>query len=151
MDLGWIVTYASPTNPIAQIGISPGEAVNGEQVRPYLTIEIDDVDAVHADALTRSHDGVHPLTDEPWGVRRFFVVEPGGLVLNILGQTTLAIPDKCPSAGSRPRMDGSPSHLRRRVAHGRRSVTPRRRCRPVIMRQVEWKERNRWQHPCRTD
>ena len=46
MDLGWIVTYASPTNPTAQISISPGEALNGEQMRPYLTIEVNDVDAV---------------------------------------------------------------------------------------------------------
>lgn len=54
---------------------------------PYLSVEVDDVDAVHAAAVARSYDVVHPLTDEPWGVRRFFVVEPGGLVLNILGRT----------------------------------------------------------------
>ena len=89
MDLGWIVTYASPNKPAAQISISPGEALKGEQMRPYLTIEVDDVDVVHADAVARGFDVVHPLTDEPWGVRRFFVVEPGGLVLNILGQTPL--------------------------------------------------------------
>ena len=37
------------------------------------------------------YDPAHfePLTDEPWGVRRFFVREPGGLVLNILGHTPL--------------------------------------------------------------
>jgi uncharacterized glyoxalase superfamily protein PhnB len=58
-------------------------------MRPYLTIEVDDVDAVQEDALARSYDIVHPLTDEPWGVRRFFVDEPGGLVLNILGPTPL--------------------------------------------------------------
>ena len=92
MDLGWIVTYASPTNPTAQISISPGEALKGEQMRPYLTIEVDDVEPVHAGAVARGYDVVHPLTDEPWGVRRFFVVEPGGLVLNILGQTTLGDP-----------------------------------------------------------
>lgn len=89
MDLGWIVTYASPTNPTAQISISPGDALGGQQMRPYLSIEVDDVDAVHAAALARGYDVVHPLTDEPWGVRRFFVVEPGGLVLNILGHTPL--------------------------------------------------------------
>ena len=89
MDLGWIVTYASPTHPTAQISISPGDALKGEQMRPYLTIEVQDVDAAHAVALARGYDVVHPLTDEPWGVRRFFVVEPGGLVLNILGQTPL--------------------------------------------------------------
>ena len=89
MDLGWIVTYASPNNPTAQISISPGDALDGQQMRPYLTIEVEDVAAVHAGAVARGYDVVHPLTDEPWGVRRFFVVEPGGLVLNILGHTPL--------------------------------------------------------------
>jgi catechol 2,3-dioxygenase-like lactoylglutathione lyase family enzyme len=89
MDLGWIVTYASPTNATAQISISPGHALTGEQMRPYLTIEVDDVDATHAKAVERGYDVVHPLTDEAWRVRRFFVVEPGGLVLNILGHTPL--------------------------------------------------------------
>ena len=58
-------------------------------MRPYLTIEVADVDGVHAAAVQRGYAIVKPLTDEPWGVRRFFVVEPGGLVLNILGQTPL--------------------------------------------------------------
>ncbi len=89
MDLGWVVTYASPINPTAQINISPGDALEGEQMRPYLTIEVSDVNAVHAEALDRGYEIVHPLTDEPWGVRRFFVVEPGGLVVNILGHTPL--------------------------------------------------------------
>ena len=26
---------------------------------------------------------VYPLTDEPWGVRRFFVRAPGGHVINV--------------------------------------------------------------------
>jgi hypothetical protein len=25
------------------------------------------------------------LTDEPWGVRRFFVTDPNGVVINVLG------------------------------------------------------------------
>lgn len=89
MDLGWIVTYASPTNPTAQINLAPGDVLEGQQMRPYLSIEVDDVDAVHAAAVALGYDVVHPLTDEQWGVRRFFVVEPGGLVLNILGPTPL--------------------------------------------------------------
>lgn len=89
MDLGWIVTFASPENPTAQVSVSPGERLSGEQMRPYLTIEVADVDAAHGEAVSRGYEIVHPLTDEPWGVRRFFVVEPGGLVLNILGATPL--------------------------------------------------------------
>ena len=27
---------------------------------------------------------VYPATDEPWGVRRFFVADPNGVIINIL-------------------------------------------------------------------
>jgi predicted enzyme related to lactoylglutathione lyase len=54
------------------------------RVRPDISIEVDDVDAAHAAAVRLGHEIVHPLTDEPWGVRRFFVREPTGKVLNIL-------------------------------------------------------------------
>ena len=84
MDLGWIVTYASPRNPTAQISISPGDALDGQQMRPYLTIEVEDVAAVHAGAVARGYDVVHPLTDEPWDVRRFFVRDPNGAVINVM-------------------------------------------------------------------
>jgi uncharacterized glyoxalase superfamily protein PhnB len=42
-----------------------------------------DVDAVHAEAVRRGVELVHPLTEEPWGVRRFFVKDPNGVVLNL--------------------------------------------------------------------
>ncbi len=85
MDMGWIVTFASPANPTAQINASPGDAADADAPRPYLSIEVDDVDAAHAEAVRRGYEIDYPLTDEPWGLRRFFVVDPGGLVLNILG------------------------------------------------------------------
>jgi catechol 2,3-dioxygenase-like lactoylglutathione lyase family enzyme len=81
MDMGWIVTFASPTNPTAQISIVRDDA--SATVHPHLTVEVADVDAVHADAVARGLRIVHPLTDEPWGVRRFFVVDPNGLVVNV--------------------------------------------------------------------
>ncbi len=88
MDLGWIVTVASPSNPTAQVNLY-GEAAPPASQQPRMSVEVDDVDAVHAEAQRRGVEIVHPLTDEPWGVRRFFVVEPGGLVLNVLGHTPL--------------------------------------------------------------
>jgi len=42
------------------------------------------VDAVYAKAVARGLTIVYPLTTEPWGVRRFFVVDPNGLVLNLM-------------------------------------------------------------------
>ena len=53
-------------------------------LQPDVSIEVDDVDAVHAAADRLGYEIVHPLTDEPWGVRRFFVRDPNGKVLNIL-------------------------------------------------------------------
>lgn len=41
-------------------------------------------DFYHRQALDRSLDIVYPLTDEEWGVRRFFVLDPNGRVLNVM-------------------------------------------------------------------
>ena len=39
----------------------------------------------YADAQRRGYEIVHPLTDEPWGPRRFFVRDPNGIVVNVVG------------------------------------------------------------------
>lgn len=82
MDLGWIVTFAAPGNPSAQLSVMREDG--SAAVQPDVSIEVDDVDAVHAAAVRLGYEVVHPLTDEPWGVRRFFVREPSGKVLNVL-------------------------------------------------------------------
>ena len=82
MDHGWIVTFAAPDNPAAQISLMSEDA--SAPMRPDASIEVDDVDAAHAAAQHLGYEIVHPLTDEPWGVRRFFVRDPNGKVLNIL-------------------------------------------------------------------
>ena len=88
MDLGWIVTYVAPGNPTAQISVMRDDA--SAAVQPDVSIEVDDVDAVHAAAVSRGYEIVHPLTDEPWGVRRFFVRDASGTVLNILSHPEAA-------------------------------------------------------------
>src|SRR5436190_14213325 len=45
-----------------------------------------DVDACHALAQANGHAIVYPLTDEPWGVRRFFVTDPNGVIVNVVTQ-----------------------------------------------------------------
>ena len=87
MDLGWIVTFASPSNPTAQLNLY-GAAAPPASAQPQLSIEVDDVDAVHAEAVRRGIEIVHPLTDEEWGVRRFFARDPDGNVVNILSHRT---------------------------------------------------------------
>lgn len=82
MDLGWVVTFASPANPTAQITIMRSDG--SSRLAPQVTIEVAEVDAVHAEAVRRGADVVYPVTDEPWGVRRFFLRDPNGIVLNVM-------------------------------------------------------------------
>jgi uncharacterized glyoxalase superfamily protein PhnB len=76
------VTFVSPSNPTAQLSVLRQDAT-APVVAP-VTVEVADVDAVHAEAVRRGLELVHPLTDEPWGVRRFFVRDPNGVVVNVV-------------------------------------------------------------------
>lgn len=81
MDLGWVVTMASPSNPTAQVLLFGPDA---EQLQPDMSVEVDDVDAVHAAVIAAGAEVVYELRDEPWGVRRFFVRDPSGTVVNVV-------------------------------------------------------------------
>lgn len=82
MDLEWVATLASPSNPQVQLNVMTKDA--SATVRPEISIEVDDVDAAYAAAVEAGADIVHPLTAEPWGVRRFFVRDPDGHIVNVL-------------------------------------------------------------------
>jgi catechol 2,3-dioxygenase-like lactoylglutathione lyase family enzyme len=81
MDLGWIVTLVSPSNPTAQISVMRDD--NPSTLLPNVSIEVEDVDEIHARAIERGLQIVYPLTNEPWGIRRFFVADPNGVILNV--------------------------------------------------------------------
>lgn len=82
MDMGWIVNFVSPDNPTAQVIVMAED--RSLDVQPDMTIEVGDVDRVHAQAVEQGHEVVYALTDEPWGVRRFFVRDPDGAVVNVM-------------------------------------------------------------------
>ena len=82
MDLGWVVTLTSPSNPTAQVILLRDDKTS--HARPQISMEVDDVDEVYAKAIERGLQILYPLTDEPWGVRRFFVADPNGVVINVL-------------------------------------------------------------------
>jgi catechol 2,3-dioxygenase-like lactoylglutathione lyase family enzyme len=82
MDLGWIRTYGSCAKMTIQLSVM-SEGGSGTPV-PDLSIEIDNVE----EALKRVRKAgiaveYGPAT-EPWGVRRFFVRDPFGKLINIL-------------------------------------------------------------------
>ena len=51
---------------------------------PALSIEVDDLEAVLARVRLAGIEIVHGPVDEAWGVRRFFIRDPGGRLLNVL-------------------------------------------------------------------
>lgn len=82
MQLDWIATFAAPGQPTAQISVFYDQEPSG--ILPDISIEVEDVDAIHSRAVAQGVKIVYPLTDEPWGVRRFFAVDPNGQVINIV-------------------------------------------------------------------
>jgi catechol 2,3-dioxygenase-like lactoylglutathione lyase family enzyme len=91
MDMGWIATYVSPTNPTAQVSIvrGPDSDASGKPEKQALSIsiEVEDVDRLHTEAVARGYKIVYPLSDESFGVRRFAVADPNGVVINIMRHT----------------------------------------------------------------
>ncbi|MFD3420032.1 VOC family protein [Streptomyces decoyicus] len=83
MNLGWVMTLASPSNPTAQLIFMTHDKT--APVTPDMSIEVDDVDAAYAAVLTTGAQIVRPLQDEEWGVRRFFVKDPNGRIVNVVG------------------------------------------------------------------
>lgn len=82
MDMGFIVTLRSSTNPTAQVTLMRDD--ESSAILPQMSVEVADVDDVHARAVSRGFKVVYPLTNEPWGVRRFFVTDPNGTIINVM-------------------------------------------------------------------
>lgn len=82
MDHGWLRTLGSDGKMTVQVGVA-SEGGSGTPV-PDLSIEVDDL----SEALERvRHAGIaveYGPVDEPWGVRRFYVRDPFGKLVNIL-------------------------------------------------------------------
>ena len=85
MDEEGFTMFASPSNRTAQITLAdkhnPGQDRGISEAQ--ISVEVEDVDTLHAEAARRGLEIVYPLTNEPWGIRRFFVKDPDGTVINV--------------------------------------------------------------------
>lgn len=80
-NLGWVANFRSPD------GSAVVQLVTRDATAPYdsvISVGADDIGAAYAEAKKLGYEIVHPLTDEEWGVRRFFVRAPDGNVINIV-------------------------------------------------------------------
>jgi catechol 2,3-dioxygenase-like lactoylglutathione lyase family enzyme len=84
-NLGWVAHYRSPD---AQVAV---QLVTRDATAPHdsvISVGVgSDLDEAYAEANRRGYEIVHPLTEEDWGVRRFFVRAPDGNVINMVGRS----------------------------------------------------------------
>ncbi|HEY9281502.1 MAG TPA: VOC family protein [Eoetvoesiella sp.] len=82
MDHGWFQTYGSQVQMTIQISFA-SEGGSGTPV-PDLSIEVDNLDAVYQQMKDAGFSIEYGPASEPWGVRRFYVRDPFGRLINIL-------------------------------------------------------------------
>jgi predicted enzyme related to lactoylglutathione lyase len=80
-NMGWVARYTSPDGA-ANVQLVTNDASAPED--SVISVHADDVDAAYEEAQKLGYEIVHPMTTEPWGVRRFFVRAPDGNVINIV-------------------------------------------------------------------
>ena len=81
-NLGWVSNMQSPDGRAAVQLVTRDET---SPVDSVISVHVgDDVEAAYEEAQRRGFEIVHPLTTEPWGVRRLFVRAPDGNVINIV-------------------------------------------------------------------
>ncbi|WP_215225418.1 VOC family protein [Echinicola shivajiensis] len=85
MDMGWILTFVSKENKTAQISIFKNEANSPlDNSAIFLSIEVSGIDHWYEKAKQQGVEVIYPITNETWGVRRFFVKDPNGATINLL-------------------------------------------------------------------
>lgn len=80
MDLGWVATLG--THGAAQFSVM--DADRSAPCNPQMSVEVPDVEDAYRRAQDSGVEIVHPLQEEEWGVRRFFVRTNAGHVVNVL-------------------------------------------------------------------
>ena len=82
-NLGWVARYQSPDGE-AFVQLVTHDATAPEN--SVISVAVgSDVDEAYEEAKRRGYEIVHPLTEEAWGLRRFFVRAPDGTVINVAG------------------------------------------------------------------
>jgi catechol 2,3-dioxygenase-like lactoylglutathione lyase family enzyme len=82
MEMEFITTLGG--GPDRPVELSLAREGGGGTPLPAISVEVDDVDATLERARERGATIVYGPVDELWGVRRFFLRDPEGTLVNIL-------------------------------------------------------------------
>lgn len=92
VELGsWYLQLMAPEEQSLNVGfVEPGHELFAGRAAPpgeyslVLTIHVDDVDEAYARARQRGAEIAMEIRDEDYGQRHFLVVDPNGLLLNVM-------------------------------------------------------------------
>jgi predicted enzyme related to lactoylglutathione lyase len=80
-NMGWVARFQSPD------GRAVVQLVTRDATAPddsVISVAVGDgIEEAYEEAKRRGFEIVHPLTTEPWGIRRFLVRAPDGNVINV--------------------------------------------------------------------
>jgi catechol 2,3-dioxygenase-like lactoylglutathione lyase family enzyme len=88
-DSDWYVLLRDPRRPRLQLAfVAAGHATvpaafHGPARGLLVTVEVDDVDAVHERAVAAGVELAQELRDEEFGQRHFMAVDPNGLLVDV--------------------------------------------------------------------
>ena len=85
MDQGWVRTMGSTQSMAPQVTIAKHSGSGAPMAD--LSVEVDDYEAVLARVQAAGLNIEYGPTIEPWGLKRFFVKDPFGKMVNILAHT----------------------------------------------------------------
>ena len=84
-NLGWVARYQSPDGKaFVQLVTRDATAPHDSVISVHVGAGVDEA---YVEAQRRGYEIVHPLTEEAWGVRRFFVRAPDGNVINMVSHS----------------------------------------------------------------
>jgi catechol 2,3-dioxygenase-like lactoylglutathione lyase family enzyme len=84
-NLGWIAHYQSPDGEAhVQLVTRDAKAPKDSVISVHVGSGVEEA---YEEAKRRGFEIVYPLTQESWGLRRFFVRAPDGNVINITSHT----------------------------------------------------------------
>jgi len=80
-NMGWVARYTSPDGrAVVQLVTKDATAAENSVV----SVHVGDVEAAYQEARELGYEIVKPLSQESWGVRRFFVRAPDGNLINVV-------------------------------------------------------------------
>lgn len=103
-DSDWYVQLHSPTTESVQLGLvvrdhdTIPDGYRGSPAGVLVSVEVDDVDAVHARAASAELPIALSLRSEVFGQRHFMTVDPDGLLVDVI--TVIPYSDEIVASGA---------------------------------------------------